>query len=152
MATELKHDSSYTALVLLDDGTTGTYCGPSRPCIGDSIVIEAMDDVYNRINYEGLLGMILKENAMKDVECPYCGADIEIDHDGGYGYEENELHQQDCPECGQAFVYETSISFTYAAYSAPCLNGEPHDYSMTLTYPPEFAHLRCNICGEDKES
>ena len=27
---------------------------------------------------------------MYDVECPYCGAEIEINHDDGYGYEEDE--------------------------------------------------------------
>ena len=24
-----------------------------------------------------------------DVECPYCGAEQEINHDDGYGYDEN---------------------------------------------------------------
>jgi len=31
---------------------------------------------------------------MSDVECPYCGADVEINHDDGYGYTEDCLHEQ----------------------------------------------------------
>ena len=30
---------------------------------------------------------------MKDCECPYCGEDQEINHDDGYGYEENGVYE-----------------------------------------------------------
>lgn len=29
-----------------------------------------------------------------DVECPYCGAEQEINHDDGQGYDEGVLHRQ----------------------------------------------------------
>jgi len=35
---------------------------------------------------------------IETVNCPYCGAEQEICHDDGYGYEEDVLHQQECSE------------------------------------------------------
>jgi hypothetical protein len=34
-----------------------------------------------------------------DTNCPYCDADIEINHDDGYGYEEDRKHEQQCNNC-----------------------------------------------------
>lgn len=87
---------------------------------------------------------------MNDVECPYCGAEVEINHDDGYGYEEDETYEQQCPECEKNFSYTTYISFSHTAYKADCLNGSPHKYEKTTTYPPEFAKLRCADCGDEK--
>ena len=86
---------------------------------------------------------------MRDTECPYCGADVEINHDDGYGYDESDMHQQEC-ECGKTFAYFTAIHFTYRTYKADCLNGGEHDYRKTATYPPEFARLRCKMCGDER--
>jgi len=33
---------------------------------------------------------------MSDVTCPYCRDEQEINHDDGYGYEEDKEHEQDC--------------------------------------------------------
>ena len=85
-----------------------------------------------------------------DAECPYCGKEIEIDHDDGYGYEEDELYQQECSHCEKTFTYNTSISFSHDTQQAECLNGGEHDFKKTHTYPPEFAEMRCNMCGERK--
>ncbi len=87
---------------------------------------------------------------MSDVKCPYCEGDIEIDHDDGYGYEEGEIHNQECGKCGKIFVYTTSILFYYDLEKADCLNDEEHKYEKTKTYPPQFARLRCKICGDEK--
>lgn len=87
---------------------------------------------------------------MKDVECPYCGAELEINHDDGYGYSESDIHQQQCGKCERYFTYTTSISFYYSVEKADCLNDGEHVYKKTCTYPPEFAKLRCIICGEEK--
>ena len=38
-----------------------------------------------------------------DVYCPYCGAEQEINHDDGYGYEEDRRYQQQCGECEKTF-------------------------------------------------
>ena len=86
----------------------------------------------------------------KDTECPYCGADVEINHDDGYGYSEDDLHNQECGECGKAFTYTTAIHFSYRTSKADCLNGGEHQYEKTKTWPPEFARMRCTECGEEK--
>lgn len=48
-----------------------------------------------------------------DGECPYCGEEIEINHDDGYGYEEGVSFQQECEHCGKTFVYSTSVLYNY---------------------------------------
>ena len=86
----------------------------------------------------------------KDVECPYCGADVEINHDDGYGYEEDQTHHQTCWRCDKTFAYSTMIVMHYSASKADCLNGAEHQYERTKTFPPEFARLRCKDCGHEK--
>jgi len=46
-----------------------------------------------------------------DTECPYCGKELDLDHDDGLGYDEGVTHNQECPHCGKTFVFEVSISF-----------------------------------------
>ena len=87
---------------------------------------------------------------MNDVECPYCGAEVEINHDDGYGYEEDKIHEQQCGECDKTFVYQTSIHFSHEASKADCLNGGEHKYKRTSTYPPEFARMQCEDCGHER--
>lgn len=82
--------------------------------------------------------------------CPYCGATVKISHDDGYGYEEDELYQQDCRECGKTFVYDTCITFYHTTHKADCLNGGKHVWKKTITFPVEFARMRCTLCGEEK--
>ena len=88
----------------------------------------------------------------EDCNCPYCGADVEINHDDGYGYEEDECHEQVCGECDKAFVYTTSISFYYEATKADCLNGAEHDlYPVkqgTKWYPD---WVRCKDCSYESQ-
>ena len=60
---------------------------------------------------------------MSDVQCPECDKSNEINHDDGHGYEEGELHEQDCTHCGTAFKFETSVSFNYEVF---CGDGK-HD-------------------------
>jgi len=86
----------------------------------------------------------------RDTECPYCGEGVEINHDDGYGYNEDETHQQECGACGKTFTYTTMIHFSYSTSKADCLNGGEHDYRKTATYPPEFARLRCKVCDDEK--
>ena len=86
----------------------------------------------------------------RDTECPYCGEDVQINHDDGYGYSEDETHQQECGACGKTFTYTTMIHFSYSTRKADCLNGGEHDYRKTATYPPEFARLRCKMCDDEK--
>ena len=85
-----------------------------------------------------------------DTDCPYCGAAVEINHDDGYGYGEDELYQQECPHCEKTFTYTTMIVMYYSAYKADCLNDGVHQYEKTKTHPPEFAMMRCKMCGDEK--
>lgn len=86
---------------------------------------------------------------MSDVNCPYCGADQEINHDDGYGYEEDSIHQQECVECDKTFTYTTSISFSYDVNKADCLNGSPHEWKAIASHPA-YPLERCQTCGESR--
>ncbi len=87
---------------------------------------------------------------MSDCECPYCGADVEINHDDGYGYTEDELHQQECSECEKTFTFYTSTHFTYRTGKADCLNGAEHKYKRTTTVPKEYTRMRCVDCDHER--
>ena len=82
-----------------------------------------------------------------DVNCPYCGTSLEINHDDGYGYEEDQLFEQECAACGKTFAYATHIEVYHEAKRADCLNGAAHQYEQTVTYPPEYSRLQCRVCG-----
>lgn len=64
---------------------------------------------------------------MKDLECPYCEAGLDVCHDDGFGYEEDKAHEMECDECGKSFVFHTSVHYYYEPSKADCLNGEPHN-------------------------
>ena len=81
-----------------------------------------------------------------DVECPYCGVGQEINHDDGYGYEEDRRHEQQCPDCEKTFAFTISISYYHEAYKADCLNGGAHVLEMSATYPREYSDMRCRDC------
>jgi len=87
---------------------------------------------------------------MNDIQCPYCGEGEEICHDDGYGYEEDKVFNQECGSCGKTFTYTTFISYYYEAEKAPCLNGEPHDWKPTATYPKFATRMNCKMCDEDR--
>jgi len=53
---------------------------------------------------------------MSDVTCPYCGTEQEINHDDGYGYEEDGEYEQGCASCGKDFRFSTSIMYHYTVY------------------------------------
>lgn len=90
----------------------------------------------------------------KDTKCPYCGADVEINHDDGYGYSEDETHQQECGECGKTFTYTTTICFHYSPSKADCLNGGEHKYAEVKQYgyPEPRIILRCRDCDHETEA
>jgi hypothetical protein len=86
-----------------------------------------------------------------DLECPYCNADLEVCHDDGFGYGAAVPHEMTCCKCDKSFVFFTSISFSYEAEKADCLNGSPHNYELTATYPPKWARMRCADCGHERQ-
>ena len=86
-----------------------------------------------------------------DVNCPYCGKGQEINHDDGYGYEEDRTYEQACGDCEKSFVFTTQISFDYKAKKAACLNGDPHKFMTTHTHPKLFTRMRCADCDEERQ-
>lgn len=77
-----------------------------------------------------------------DMQCPYCDADQEVNHDDGAGYSEDEAHQQQCSDCDKYFVFTTSISFHFDPAKADCLNGSPHNFKFAKAYPHEYSKMR----------
>ncbi len=86
-----------------------------------------------------------------DINCPYCDKGLDINHDDGYGYEEDVLHQQYCSECSKYFTFNTSISYSYEAFKADCLNGQEHQYKPTNTYPKECTKMECSMCEDSRQ-
>jgi len=87
----------------------------------------------------------------KDLECPYCGAELNIKHDDGFGYEEDILHEMQCSECEKYFVFLTSVIYCYSPSKADCLNDDNHDnhdWKPTHTAPKEYTRMECSMCGE----
>jgi DNA-directed RNA polymerase subunit RPC12/RpoP len=85
---------------------------------------------------------------MRDLECPYCGKEHDVCHDDGFGYDEGVKHEMWCDGCDKNFIFETSISFYYEAYSAECLNDDNHKFEMTHTQPSEYSMKECVDCGK----
>ena len=88
---------------------------------------------------------------MSDVNCPYCDAEQEINHDDGYGYEEGVRHEQQCGECNKYFTFTTSISYYYESEKADCLNGAEHDFKPTRTHPKKYTKMECSMCEESRK-
>lgn len=84
----------------------------------------------------------------RDVDCPYCGADVEINHDDGYGLEEGYQYSQECDWCAKVFVYTICIEIHHDAKRADCLNGASHKYKPTADIFPETHRVRCADCGK----
>jgi transposase-like protein len=87
---------------------------------------------------------------MHDIECPYCEAGQEIDHDEGYGYAEDCRHEQQCKSCGKTFTYTTSISYHYEPAKADCLNGNEHLWVLPKTWPRSATRWKCKDCDATK--
>ena len=88
---------------------------------------------------------------MSDIECPYCDHEQEVNHEDGYGYEEDQTYQQQCSNCDRIFVYTTSIIFSHNAAKADCLNGGEHDWQPTRTWPKYLTKMQCTMCDEKRD-
>lgn len=85
------------------------------------------------------------------VECPYCEKCLCINHDDGYGFEEDVLHEQDCPFCEKTFTFTTSIIYVYDARKADCLNGGEHVLEPVVHAPRIYPDwVRCKHCQYEK--
>lgn len=86
---------------------------------------------------------------MSDFDCPYCDAPVEVCHDDGFGYSEDELHLMECPSCEREIGFRTFISFSYEPKQVPCsLDGGAHDWKPTRTYPVQFSRMFCKHCED----
>lgn len=88
-----------------------------------------------------------------DLECPYCESELEVNHDDGFGYEQDVNHEMQCGNCEKSFVFTTGIIFNYEAQKADCLNTGIHDCKPTITWPKECTRLMCDMCdmcGDEK--
>ena len=88
---------------------------------------------------------------MSDIECPYCDEFQDIDHDDGYGYEEDEIYNQECSDCGKRFTYTTGILFVYETEKADCLNDGKHQWDVTSTFPKKRSVMCCSTCDERRD-
>ena len=91
----------------------------------------------------------------KDVNCPYCGKGQDINHDDGYGYDEDDVFEQECSKCDKVFVYTTTISFYYEAEKAPCKNDEgEHDWKDRVGSPEAAVKGKqfCAVCDEQRDN
>lgn len=86
-----------------------------------------------------------------DIECPYCEHEQEINHDDGYGYEEDVNHEMECCNCDKYFTFQTVVTYHYTSEKADCLNDSEHRLSKTLTYPVEFSKMRCKDCDYERD-
>lgn len=87
-----------------------------------------------------------------DINCPYCGEGQDINHDDGYGYEEDEVYTQECGHCEKTFTYTTSISFYYNPKKAPCQNKGVHKWKDIFGVPLEYFYGKqyCEYCDEKR--
>lgn len=83
-----------------------------------------------------------KERVMSDVKCPYCGAEQEINHDDGYGYEEGRDHEQECVKCDYEFIFTTSISYDY---EVECRKGDHDMVPFGDEWPGMYECTKCSF-------
>lgn len=88
----------------------------------------------------------------KDLKCPYCGFDFDIDDrygiklDGG----DNEATCEN-EECGKRFGFTAYESVTYCCEKADCLNGADHKWAVRWSAPRRGSKMACQDCGEVRE-
>lgn len=81
---------------------------------------------------------------MSDVKCPKCGIYQEINHDDGYGYQEDENYEQSCTSCDYEFKFLTSISYNYEVL---CQDTD-HKMEQALDDHPDF--FMCKNCDHSE--
>jgi hypothetical protein len=85
---------------------------------------------------------------MSDVNCPYCGTEQEINHDDGYGYEEDRDYEQDCVSCYKTFKFSTSICYSY---SVECQDGDHDMEPFGAKWPHMYQCKNCDFYERREE-
>lgn len=88
---------------------------------------------------------------MKDIKCPYCGYEQDIDQCDGHGTEEDVVYEEECYECEKTFTFTVSWSCSFYPAKADCLNGGEHKWKPSKTYPVELTRMRCTDCDHDRQ-
>lgn len=85
---------------------------------------------------------------MNEITCPYCGTDQEPDPES---YEQDEIHEHDCVECGKTFGFSIFYLPCYEEFELPCANGKPHKWKKIVGVPAEYFRnrRRCEWCGTE---
>ncbi len=85
---------------------------------------------------------------MRDIECPYCGAEWDW---GGDPLDQDEEVEEECEECGKSFMVTCNYSVSYDCNKADCLNGAEHDWRPIVGIPKEYFEnkRRCSMCGKE---
>ena len=89
---------------------------------------------------------------MKEIECPYCEHDFDLNHDDGAYYDESDSRETECPKCEKSFMVHSYQSWSFTGEKADCLNGSPHTFEPQSGFPRELFHGRfmCKDCGEEE--
>ena len=87
----------------------------------------------------------------EQLECPYCGAEKYVDYGDGHGCSDGEVYEDECNECGKAFLFTTSISRHHFSEKADCLNDGEHVFEALFLFPTKCSKMRCKTCGEKRE-
>ena len=87
---------------------------------------------------------------MSYTNCPYCKEELDIDTTDIDNIDRT-YHEYQCPECGNNFVFIGEFSLDIISHKADCLNGKPHDWKPSITYPPCFTQMKCAMCGGNRE-
>lgn len=89
---------------------------------------------------------------MKDVGCPYCEHEFDIDQCDGHCCEDGEVYEETCPKCDKIFQVVSSISWSFDSYATECLNDGNHDFQ-----PKKYPHPQldmgvtvCTVCGKEQ--
>lgn len=86
-----------------------------------------------------------------NVECPYCGAEREVDFDSIVGSDPHRKHVMACGDCGKDFAFTAEVSVTYTSYKTDCLNGGDHRWRFESGYPFHNSVMRCETCDESRK-
>ena len=79
---------------------------------------------------------------MSDVKCPYCGTEQEINHDDGYGYEEDGDYEQGCAHCDKTFKFRTSIMYYY---NVECQDDDHDMIPFGDEWPDMYECTKCDF-------
>lgn len=90
---------------------------------------------------------------MDTVECPYCELDVEICHDDGAYYHDEETEEIECEHCEKKFLVRSSISWDFYGEKAECLNDGNHQWKKRFPRHENVDYSRyeeCADCGEKR--